>query len=134
MPRLRDWQCRLSACLAERWARPFAWGLQDCCLFAADCAYAVTGVDPAADERGTYDTPASAARLLAGLGGVPAIAASRFGPPIDVRAAAVGDIGLHDADGRPTLVVCAGRTWIGPGPECLHILPPGAVTSAWRVC
>jgi len=62
--RREDWPERLAALLAERERLPFAWGERDCCLFAADCVLAVTGVDPAAELRGTYATAGEAGTLL----------------------------------------------------------------------
>lgn len=131
--RLRDWQSRLQACLAERWAQPFAWGAQDCALFAADCADACTGVDPAADLRGTYSDAAGAARVVAELGGLAAIAAARMGPEIAPALAQPGDIGLVLNDGRECLAVCTGGMWHAPGAAGLCALPMAQAQRAWRL-
>ncbi|MCR5864645.1 DUF6950 family protein [Aquincola sp. J276] len=134
--RLRDWQGRLGACLAERWARPFEWGVQDCCLFAADCVAAVTGEDPAADLRGQYASAVAALRLQQALGGPEAIAASRLGAEVPVLMAQVGDVGITDGvegNDLPALVVCGGAHWIGPGAAGLVAVPVGSVRKAWRV-
>ena len=46
--------------LASRRYMPFAWGSNDCALFAADGIQAITGTDIAADFRGKYSDEASA--------------------------------------------------------------------------
>ena len=52
--RYQDWQTRLDRFIRERRSLPFAWGVNDCCLFAADAAKAICGVDFMADFRGRY--------------------------------------------------------------------------------
>ena len=54
--RVEAWPEHLIAFLSERRGRPFAWGSNDCCLFAADWIRTATGYDPAAKVRGTYST------------------------------------------------------------------------------
>ena len=55
MTRFPFWRTReLPAFIAARLAQPFAWGLNDCCLLAADAVEAITGVDIAAEFRGRY--------------------------------------------------------------------------------
>lgn len=131
--RLRDWQSRLQACLAERRARPLAWGSQDCVLFAADCVDACTGVDPAAGMRGTYSDAASAARLVQEMGGLAAIAAAHCGPEVVPALAQIGDVGLVLNDGRECLAVCIGTMWMAPGAEGLCALPHSQAMRAWRL-
>lgn len=70
MTRADQWPTMLAAYIEERRNVSFVWGSSDCCLFAADWVEMVTGVDPAADLRGKYDSAASAMRLLRKLGGV----------------------------------------------------------------
>lgn len=131
--RVRDWQSRLQACLAERWALPFAWGSQDCVMTAADCVLAVTGVDPAAAERGTYSTAKAAARVLKARGGLEAIAAAALGEEIAPLMARPGDIGLLSNSGQPCLAVCSGSTWLAPGPNGIAAFDISTAVKAWRV-
>jgi hypothetical protein len=49
-----DWQQLLHEFLLARRQQPFAWGANDCALFAADAIKSFTGVDLAADFRGKY--------------------------------------------------------------------------------
>ncbi len=130
--RINKWQTALDAAFKEREFKPFGWGGQDCCLFAADCVFAVTGVDPAEDLRGTYSNEFEAARVLASEGGVVGVAARRAGPEISVQEAQVGDIVLVLFDGRETLTVCGGMMLYAPGPTGLVHLPRGQGLRAWR--
>jgi hypothetical protein len=50
--------------LQARAKLPFAWGTNDCALFAADAVLAITGTDIAADFRGKYTDEASAFALI----------------------------------------------------------------------
>lgn len=86
-----------SSDLRSLWRRErFVWGRTDCLMSV--CAYvaAVTGTDPAAPWRGTYDDEAGARRILAAGGGV--LAMMRGGM------AAVGFQTGPRGEGRP--VVC----------------------------
>lgn len=85
---------RLHALVQARAATPFAWGVHDCCLWAADAVHAATGRDPAAGLRGTYATARQAARLVQRLGGLPALLAARAGACIAVHQAIDGDLCL----------------------------------------
>ncbi|MBX3605377.1 MAG: hypothetical protein KF788_08900 [Piscinibacter sp.] len=130
--RVRDWQSRLQAIVCRRLQAPFAWGVNDCCLFAADCVLAVTGRDPAEDLRGAYADERGAARLLAAHGGVVELAIARLGPVVPAALAQPGDVGLVRFDGRDTLAVCMGAHWMAPGEAGLATILPGQVLRAWR--
>ena len=117
---------------AERMARPFRWGVHDCCLWAADCALALSGVDHAATYRGTYSSAAEALRLVQQLGGLDAIGAMA-GPECPPMCACVGDVGLVTDEGRELLGVCMGTVWLVPASHGLGALPLDAAVKAWRV-
>jgi hypothetical protein len=133
MTRRRDWQERLEALIASRIDAPFAWGVNDCALFAADAVAAVTGHDPAADARGTYTDEKGALRTIKKMGGLAAIAETRAGgvevPPSMAR---VGDVVLG-VMGRECLGICGGATWHAPGADGLAAAPMSTVLKAWRV-
>lgn len=130
--RLPDAGARLRALLRERWAQPFEWGVNDCCLFAADCVLAQTGRDPAAGWRGRYRNAAEAGRLVHRLGGMERMAGAVLGmslpTPLHAR---LGDVGLNRASN--TLLVCLGQHWAGPGAQGLRLLPLAGADLAWRV-
>lgn len=76
--RTPDWPERLAAWLAARGNMAFAWGVNDCALFAADGVLELTGVDLAAGLRGSYASREQAAAVLARHGGLQAIVAARL--------------------------------------------------------
>ena len=133
MTRLRDWQERLEALIASRIDAPFAWGFNDCCLFAADAVQAMTGYDPAADARGTYADERGALNCIRMMGGLESIAETRSGgvevPP---QMARVGDVVLGFM-GRECLGICGGAHWHAPGAAGLASAPMSTASKAWRV-
>lgn len=130
--KLPDWEARLSALVTQAHARPFAWGVHDCCLWASDCVLAQTGMDPADGLRGTYATAAQALALVDELGGMPAIG-DRTGAPIPALMALHGDIGLVRNGGREMLGLCNGTHWLIVGPAGLLVAPLSEAAQAWRV-
>lgn len=131
-PRIREWQSALAEVVALRMAAPFEWGVNDCCLFAADCVLAMTGHDPAADARGSYSDERGAARVLKKLGGLAEIAAQRVGDEIPPAMARVGDVVLGKID-RECLGICGGETWHAPSASGLVASPMSTALRAWRV-
>jgi hypothetical protein len=133
MTRPYDWMLRLERLAAERRAMGFAWGVNDCCMWAADVVLAVTGVDPAADLRGSYATEAQALAVIEQAGGLRALAAARLGPEVPVLAAQTGDVGLvEQPSGVLALAACLGGSWQAVGPEGLWAVPLSWVVAAWR--
>ena len=130
-PRLPDWQARLGALLDARRTMPFAWGSNDCCLFAADCVQAVTGIDPALGLR-QYNDAAGAARMLARLGGVRGAGNALLGVSVGALFARVGDIGEVQVGQREALGVCNGDGWLAVGEVGLVALPLSNAVRAWR--
>ena len=106
--RKRDWTTQLAHTIKAAIERPFSWGEFDCCLFAADCAVAVCGADPAEAYRGKYSSEAGAKRLLKKLHGSLEAAwdacFARVQPGLIQR----GDIALYDGpNGRGVAVFWA---------------------------
>lgn len=134
-PRMRvaNWHVHLSALFNERRHTPFAWGGNDCCLFAADCAWAITGTDPAATLRG-YSSELEAARVLRDNGGLAGIMDARYPRLASPRLAQRGDVVIATGDdGREVLAVVAGEFAWCPGPHGLTKLHQPRWLSAWRV-
>lgn len=134
--RKEDWPARLTAFVAGRRRTPFAWGRNDCCLFAADAVAAMTGVDPAKPWRG-YKTVRGAMNRVRRAGGVPGLmaqAAQRHGwPSITATFARRGDIVLAATPDGPALAVRFGHGVVLPGSDGLLTLPLDPAASAWRV-
>lgn len=110
--RYRDWTTRLSDVIKAALERPFSWGEFDCCIFAADCAVAVCGVDPAERYRGKYKTEAGAKRALKKTHGSLDAAwdacFTRVAPSFIQR----GDVAVYEAPGgRSMAVFWANEFW-----------------------
>lgn len=115
VPGLRDW-------IAVEGARLVVWGVNDCCLFAADWVLGLTGIDPAARWRGTYRSEREAHRKIKAAGGFLAA----IGPEMDRAGFArtddptTGDVGIVEAPvairkgtiiTRPVAAIRVGKRW-----------------------
>src|SRR4051812_23750010 len=92
---LPDWRTRLSQHIEAERLRPFSWGEHDCCLWVGDCIRAMTGEDPAAEYRGTYDSAVGAIRRMREVDGVRSpheLALKRLGPTKAWQFARAGDV------------------------------------------
>ena len=133
LERLEGWEPRLNDVIAAATERPFSWGGQDCMLFAADCVEAVTGTDPAADLRGTYDSKETGMAVLKSAGGVSRLIARIAGRagcreivPAYGKRGDVCVVRVTMRDGRKALalgVLTAEGLIAVPGPERLTFLP-----------
>jgi len=127
-----DWHNRLIAVIRAAEKRPFLWGEHDCCLFAADCAEAMTGENFADDWRGTYDNETGAKKALLRGGGSLEKVLAKYLDEVPVKMAQRGDIAVvENAGTRCAGVIYGGAVWV-PGEEglvCLRIKP----LSTWRV-
>lgn len=130
--RVRDWEQRLSAFVAERMQMPFEWGRNDCCLFAADAVKAMTGTDHAAGLR-VHTSALEAVRLVEQRGGLRQIATDALGESVSPLMATVGDVVVLVNEGRELLAVCNGGTAIAPGEQGMVALGMDAALAAWRV-
>ncbi len=145
-----SWQTReLHEFFQQREGQPFAWGVNDCCLFPADAILAMTGVDLAEDFRGRYTDEASAFALIAEITGGSTVAdaaawcAAKFELPEWVDGEGVprplfaqrGDLVVVKDAGRliAGVVALTGRHVRTVGEEGLKWLPLSAVVRAWKI-
>lgn len=128
---IAGWRTGFDALIQARFTAPFEWGSNDCCIFAADAVREITGIDHAADVRGSYRTERGAARVLAQLGGVAELAAKHCQecPPLMAR---VGDVCLVMQGPREALAVCVGAQLVAPASGGLCVMPINAALRAWR--
>lgn len=107
-----QWTIQLPETLRAAMSRPFSWGEHDCCLFAADCALAVCGIDIAEKVRGRYKTKSGAMRVLKSEFGDLESGLSSFFTRIEPDKATRGDIVMFNGDEGKTLgVLWAGKVW-----------------------
>lgn len=144
LKRQKHWATRAyHSFLMERAKTPFAWGVHDCALFAADGVLAVTGTDIAADFRGKYSDQAGAFALIKQLTGGTTVAdaaaycAHRAGltewpKPLFAQR---GDLVVFQA---PTGEMVAGLVHlsgciVAVGEKGLYRFPISKVLRAWKV-
>lgn len=126
LQRRENWPAFLSDFLIERMREPFAWGAQDCCLFAADWVRLCLLADPAREFRGKYRTEKTGLKLLKEHGGVRGLVSKRFSR-IPLNFAHRGDLVIWrnpelkgPAWARNTLGILDGRLALFPAPDGLH--------------
>lgn len=131
--RREDWPARLSAYLQARRLMPFAWGSNDCMLFAADAVLAMTDTDPAARWRG-YKTREEAEEIMHLAGGPDALLTEALGVAgvRPVLLAGRGDIVTMKLDGGVTVGVVddTGERIASVGEQGIMRLP---LQRGWRV-
>ena len=107
---------RLDDYVASTARLPWAWGRQDCTIWAADWCMIRWGFDPAADFRGTYDSREGAEALTA-IGLIDTVEPCI--PLLPKLRAADGDIGVIEVNGRQVAAIRSGhwlfRTFRGVG-------------------
>lgn len=135
MTRLADWPTRLYNLIEDRKNTPFAWGTNDCMMFAADAVNAITGRDYAADIRGTYTTEAEAKAILAAMtdAGDTLGVIDDLCKRVPVLSARRGDLVAIDAEEGKAIGVCAGGGCYFIGPDGLFTVPLRSCLVAWRV-
>lgn len=130
--RHRDWTTRINEVIKAAQERPFSWGEFDCSLFAADCAVAVCGVDPAELYRGKYKTETGAKRLLKKNHGSLEAAWDACFKRIALSFIQRGDVVMYDAPGgRSVAVFWSGDYWSATedGAHRIECEP----MAAWRI-
>ena len=132
--RLEGWELRLARYINDHMYMPFQWGQNDCMLFAAGGVEAVTGVDPGAEFRGTYDDAISAYRIIGGTDKIEEFVNGIMGAPIENLALlGRGDAVMADNDGRPCLGICMGTDSVFPSETGLRSIPTARVIKGWKV-
>ncbi len=109
LERRHDWRSRLADEMDRQAREPFGWGAQDCALgLACGAVEALTGVDLGAEWRGRYDTPMAALRILreSGAETLGDFVAQHLPEWESTLFAAVGDIGIVEADGPLGEALC----------------------------
>jgi hypothetical protein len=137
--KLNGWEKLLDEFFISRRDTPFAWGANDCVLFAADAVVAMTGTDFAGQFRGKYATATAADSTLrdAGYASILHAVADKLKDfkAVDWKYAGRGDVVLFELDGRQTLGIVAldGRTIFGPGVSGIERFPLKQATQAWKL-
>ncbi len=135
--RLPDWLDSTNSYLETCRAKQFVWGEHDCCLFAAEVAKRITGIDYAQDFRGHYSTEKGALRAIRkyGSGNLPDTVNKYLGEPVPPLLLRRGDAALMEVDGLIGYAI--GVCWVGGlvyvGQHGLVSMPLSYAVSGWRV-
>jgi hypothetical protein len=128
-----NWPELLAKFIDERRSQPFAWGFNDCCIFAADWVDVCTGTDYAEKWRGRYWTAIGARRFLDDAGGVEALVDSLGLDRTQPQRAGRGDIVAQDAGRGITLGICLGVTTAFVAKTGLVFGSIENAKSAWKI-
>lgn len=135
--RFQNWPVLLAEFVQSHIHSPFEWGKNDCCLFACDWINLATGIDPAANIRGKYDSALSAARVLGEFGGVQGVAESKCiehgFPVVNINFSQRGDIVTNLGWTGESLGVCIGAKSAFTGKDGLELYPTLSCVSAWSL-
>lgn len=135
LARFENWPQRLAAALESRRATAFAWGRNDCAIFAADMVKAITGKDFAAGFRGTYRSKRKALAMLEANGWASLEALGDHFLPRATERLQRGDVVLYDGRFGPFLgIYWAGQIY-GPGAAGVTAWPatPESILQSWSV-
>lgn len=135
MIRRQDWPERLEAFVRERRNTPFAWGTNDCVVYACDAVLLMCDWDPLEGIRGTYDSEVSAKRIVVDQGGMAQFFDRRFRRHRYNLDAKRGDIALMPGDSLEwsPMGLCRGPYWCGPTPDGMMMAPLNAAVVVWEV-
>jgi len=130
--RVDDWALQLDDLVSRRVREPFAWGVNDCALFAADAVLAMTGIDFAAGMRGK--SAKSAMRFVRVSGGLEEIVSDVLGPMCGTSQVSDGDLVLvRTRKGAAVAVVIGTGLATAPGPNGLAAIPLCTALCGWKV-
>ena len=134
--RYQDWEDKFSQFIAKTMHRPFVWGRNDCCIYAANAVKAITGVDFAGGCRGKYRKEEDAIKLIDELGGIEKIVDNCLGALQNKNFVQRGDVVMYsviEKDNSLALGVCIGNGFAAPSKKGLIIYPLDRIIKAWRV-
>jgi hypothetical protein len=135
MKRLDGWRPAFIAAIDAHRPHAFGWGSHDCAILTADCILAVTGMDPAENFRGRYDSAESAKAALAEAGFDTAVdvVAQHFAE-IHPSQAIVGDIAvIPTRQGPATAPVMGAELAAYAGNGILGAVPLADAVRAFRI-
>jgi hypothetical protein len=136
MPRISNWPRALADYVAANQHKAFAWGKQDCIMFACGAIEAITGKDPAHHWRGQYASALGAARIFRNWGGfeemVSTIAGAEGFDEQPVAMARRGELVLLQKR-WPNSGVCLGMWSAFAGKNNIVMVKTAECYRSWRV-
>lgn len=132
--RLNNWTTKQQDLIESRRHLSFEWGVNDCMLWPADVVKAITGVDPAEELRGTYNSALSGMRIAKNAGGLADLISSQLSLLPTEGFPCRGDVVLFGAPERMCGGVCLGDVAAFVDVDGLKFLPMKHVQPlSWRV-
>lgn len=129
---------RLTMYLRNEAARPFEWGVCDCCLFGANWVEQEIGIDLAKAFRGRYASAMGAERFIREAGGLVELVEATIRPSsaiIRTEHPFSGDIGIVPAGdhNRPCVAIRSGTgRWMLKSDDGI-VAVPGPALAAWAI-
>lgn len=134
MTRYPDWRERLHQLIESRHEAAFSWATNNGGFWAADCINAMTGVDVAADYRGSFVDELAVKAFLLAQGGLEAFVTGVLGEPLPgVLCVGDGDIVMAETTAGLCLGVCEGAHGIFVSDIGLTRIRLRRCTRAWKV-
>ncbi|AVJ51776.1 hypothetical protein Vid5_gp21 [Pantoea phage vB_PagS_Vid5] len=129
-----NWQTDFLKMVGEKATEPFAWGSNDCAMFAADAVLLICGTDFAKEFRGKYKTEVGAKRSIAKQGGMIEVLNGKL-EAIHPNFAQRGDVVLFDGELGATLGIYWNGGVFAAGPDGIVLFDEihDKITNAWRV-
>ena len=138
--RTNGWEKRFNDVLEAKRKEPFAWGKNDCSLFAADCVKALTGIDFMKELRGLYASEEEAEAIIGYTGSLERTIENLLWPihPVNicVTNAKRGDVVMVELGKKLAVGVWDGQDALVPTPksECgFGKYPMRCVVRCWGI-
>jgi hypothetical protein len=131
-----NWPKILDALLLEYREKPFEWGSNDCCLFAANVVLAYTGIDMGVRWRGKYDSKDSLEELLQGMTVeeiMEQVAEDYNLPEIKPLQASRGDVVILESELGPALGIVTGAQSACTGHDGIAFRNNRHIKRAWKI-
>lgn len=132
MSRRTDWVAQMWAQVEDHSNAPFAWGINDCCLFVARVIDAMTETSHELDLASQYTDEATALDYIASHGSLETAVSFHLGNPSSGRAQR-GDAVLCANNGNPCVGICVGGNVACIGQNGLLFLPRQDITTRWEI-
>ena len=118
--------------VAGRWrARPFEYGVADCCQFARDLVREATGVDYG--REWTYASEEEAEGIIEQHGGLEGLVSRYLGEPVGPDDLEVGDLCLVQAPGFEMLAAKSGQGAYGPSRKGIVMVQSHRIAKGWAI-
>ncbi len=133
-----NWVSLLGSFIEANRNTPFEYGEFDCCLAVCDAIEVITGIDPAEDFRGKYNSKAGAIKFITSWNGVEGIAdevSNNYGlEEVDPHFAGRGDVVLiKNEEHALGMISTCGRKVFAAGKDGLKFVSKKEIVRAWRI-